>query len=155
CRALATISCRLRRSLGAIAVSWTDGGRELRSCILRSCMGDQRNGEEEREFLHHDVHPRHPSSTSHGLARLAAQQGRPSVARGSTTRHSAMPLRIVVMEGDGIGPEITAATMAVLRAADDIFKLGLSFTPVAIGLAALRAQGTTLPQAAVDAANAA
>ena len=66
-----------------------------------------------------------------------------------------MPLRIVVMEGDGIGPEITAATMAVLRAADDIFKLGLSFTPVAIGLAALRAQGTTLPQAAVDAAKAA
>src|SRR5438128_535464 len=59
------------------------------------------------------------------------------------------------MEGDGIGPEITAATMAVLRAADDIFKLGLSFTPVAIGLAALRAQGTTLPQAAVDAATAA
>ena len=66
-----------------------------------------------------------------------------------------MPLRIVVMEGDGIGPEITAAIMAVLRAADDIFKLGLSFTPVAIGLAALRAQGTTLPQAAVDAAKAA
>src|SRR5215468_11524493 len=63
--------------------------------------------------------------------------------------------RLVVMEGDGIGPEITAATMAVLRAADDIFKLGLSFTPVAIGLAALRAQGTTLPQAAVDAAKAA
>jgi len=59
------------------------------------------------------------------------------------------------MEGDGIGPEITAATMAVLRAADDIFKLGLAFTPVAIGLAALRAQGTTLPQAAVDAAKAA
>ena len=66
-----------------------------------------------------------------------------------------MRLRIVVMEGDAIGPEITAATMAVLRAADDIFKLGLSFTPVAIGLAALRAQGTTLPQAAVDAAKAA
>src|SRR5262245_32749263 len=93
-----------------------------------------------RELLHHDAHPRHPSSTSHGLARLAAQQGRQSVAPGSTTRHSSAPLRIVVMEGDGIGPEITAATMAVLRAADDIFKLGLSFTPVAIGLAALRAQ---------------
>src|SRR5262245_63756459 len=108
-----------------------------------------------RERLRHDAHPRHPSSTSHGLARLAAQQGRQSVAPGSTTRHSSAPLRIVVMEGDGIGPEITAATMAVLRAADDIFKLGLSFTPVAIGLAALRAQGTTLPQAAVDAAKAA
>src|SRR5215468_8376274 len=59
------------------------------------------------------------------------------------------------MEGDGIGPEITAATMAVLGAADRVFKLGLAFTPVAIGLAALRAQGTTLPPAAVDAAKAA
>ena len=65
------------------------------------------------------------------------------------------PVRIVVMEGDGIGPEITAATMAVLRAADRVFKLGLAFTPVAIGLAALRAQSTTLPPAAVDAAKAA
>src|SRR5437667_6680460 len=65
------------------------------------------------------------------------------------------PVRIVVMEGDGIGPEITAATMAVLGAADRVFKLGLSFTPVAIGLAALRAQGTTLPPAAVDAPKAA
>ena len=77
------------------------------------------------------------------------------MAPGATTHHSSTALRIVVMEGDGIGPEITAATMAVLRAADDIFKLGLSFTPVAIGLSALRAQGTTLPQAAVDAAKAA
>jgi isocitrate/isopropylmalate dehydrogenase len=68
---------------------------------------------------------------------------------------SSEPVRIVVMEGDGIGPEITAATMAVLRAADGILKLGLSFTPVPIGLAALRAQGTTLPETAVDAAKAA
>src|SRR5437660_12001406 len=65
------------------------------------------------------------------------------------------PVRIVVMEGDGIGPEITAATMAALVATDRVFKLGLSFTPVAIGLAALRAHGTTLPPAAVDAAKAA
>ena len=68
---------------------------------------------------------------------------------------SSGPVRIVVMEGDGIGPEITAATMRVLRAVDRVFSLGLSFTPVAIGLAALRAQGTTLPDAAVEAAKAA
>ena len=66
-----------------------------------------------------------------------------------------MSVRIVVMEGDGIGPEITAATLAVLRAADRAFGLGLSFTPVTIGLAALRAQGTTLPDPAFDAAKAA
>jgi 3-isopropylmalate dehydrogenase len=59
------------------------------------------------------------------------------------------------MEGDGIGPEITAATLAVLRAADQKFGLGLALTPVAIGLAALREQGTTLPDAAVEAAKAA
>ena len=63
-------------------------------------------------------------------------------------------VRLVVMEGDGIGPEITAATIAVLRAADRVLGLGLSFTPVAIGFAALRAHGTTLPEAAVDAAKA-
>jgi len=59
------------------------------------------------------------------------------------------------MEGDGIGPEITAATLAVLRAADRVFRLGLECSPTAIGLAALRAQGTTLPDAAVAAATAA
>ena len=66
-----------------------------------------------------------------------------------------MSVRIVVMEGDGIGSEITAATLAVLRVVDHAFGLGLSFTPVTIGLAALRAQGTTLPDAAVEAAKAA
>jgi len=64
-------------------------------------------------------------------------------------------VRIVVMEGDGIGPEITAATPRVVRAVDGVFKLGLAFKPVSIGLVALRAQGTTLPPAAVEAATAA
>src|SRR5712672_1121546 len=72
-----------------------------------------------------------------------------------TAHDPSAPVRIVVMEGDGIGPEITAATMEVVRAVDALFKLGLGFTPVAIGLAALRAHGTTLPPAAVDAAKAA
>ena len=59
---------------------------------------------------------------------------------------------LVVMEGDGIGPEITAATLGVLRAADRAFGLGLRFTPVTIGKAALHAHGTTLPDAAYQAA---
>ncbi len=54
-----------------------------------------------------------------------------ATARGlSVTDSSSAPVRLVVMEGDGIGPEITAATLAVLRAADRAFGLGLSFTPV-------------------------
>jgi 3-isopropylmalate dehydrogenase len=68
---------------------------------------------------------------------------------------SSAPVRLLVMEGDGIGPEITAATMAVLRAAERKFGLALSFAPAVIGLAALDAHGTTLPEAAVSAANAA
>jgi isocitrate/isopropylmalate dehydrogenase len=65
------------------------------------------------------------------------------------------PLRIVVMEGDGIGPEITAATLAVLRAADRAGGLALQFIPITIGHTALAAHGSTLPDAAFEAARAA
>jgi len=59
------------------------------------------------------------------------------------------------MEGDGIGPEISAATIDVLRAADRRFDLGLAFTSATIGFPALRQHGTTFPIAALDAAKAA
>src|SRR5579871_4491800 len=62
---------------------------------------------------------------------------------------------LVVMEGDGIGPEISTATVTVLRAADARFALGLSFAPVTVGFAALRQHGTTFPAGAFDAAHAA
>jgi isocitrate/isopropylmalate dehydrogenase len=68
---------------------------------------------------------------------------------------SPSPIRLVVMDGDGIGPEITAATMAVVRAAERTFGLALAFEPVAIGLEALRMHGSTLPQSAVELAKAA
>src|SRR3989442_7907765 len=63
----------------------------------------------------------------------------------SDTAGSQAQVRIVVMNGDGIGPEITAATLHVLHAADRLLGLGLTFEEVPIGLAALRAYGTTLP----------
>jgi 3-isopropylmalate dehydrogenase len=59
------------------------------------------------------------------------------------------------MPGDGIGPEITAATVAVIAAADRALNLGLKFEEMAIGLAALRAHGTTLPDVAFEQARAA
>jgi isocitrate/isopropylmalate dehydrogenase len=62
---------------------------------------------------------------------------------------------ILVLEGDGIGPEITAATLAVLRAADAKFGLRLVFDAAAIGWAAHRSDGTTLPQSALEKATAA
>ena len=54
-------------------------------------------------------------------------------------------MRILVLPGDGIGPEITAATLAVLDRADVLFKLGLQWQHEEIGLPALKKEGTTLP----------
>ena len=59
---------------------------------------------------------------------------------------------LVVMQGDGIGPEISAATLQVLRAADRLLDLGLTFEDVPIGTAGLRAHGSTLPDASYEAA---
>ena len=44
-------------------------------------------------------------------------------------------MKLLVLPGDGIGPEITRATLGVLEAADSRFKLGLSFEPRDIGFA--------------------
>jgi 3-isopropylmalate dehydrogenase len=59
-------------------------------------------------------------------------------------------VRILVLPGDGIGPEITAATLDVLSAADEAFGLDLEFETRDIGFAALAAQGSTLPRDVVD-----
>ena len=64
-------------------------------------------------------------------------------------------IRLTVMAGDGIGPEITAATLAVLTAADRAFGLNLAFEEVAIGLAGLRTHGSTLPDESIARAKAA
>ncbi|MFE0757000.1 isocitrate/isopropylmalate dehydrogenase family protein [Inquilinus sp. NPDC058860] len=53
-------------------------------------------------------------------------------------------MRIIVLPGDGIGPEITAATIAALEAADRAFGLGLSFDYDDVGFASLQKHGTTL-----------
>ncbi|WP_439578009.1 isocitrate/isopropylmalate dehydrogenase family protein [Elioraea sp.] len=57
---------------------------------------------------------------------------------------------ILVLPGDGIGPEITGATLAVLRAADRRFGLDLRFETAEIGFAALKTHGTTLPDAVLE-----
>lgn len=49
------------------------------------------------------------------------------------------------MAGDGIGPEITDATLAVLDRANTKFNLGLEWQREEIGLAALEKRGSTLP----------
>jgi len=62
-----------------------------------------------------------------------------------TNDRSNSATRLVVLPGDGIGPEITAATLQVLAAADRAFGLNLSFEEMPIGLAGLRQHGSTLP----------
>jgi 3-isopropylmalate dehydrogenase len=64
-------------------------------------------------------------------------------------------MHIAVMPGDGIGPEITDATVRVLERVSDAFALGLTFERHAIGLAALAATGTTFPAEALAACRAA
>ncbi len=64
-------------------------------------------------------------------------------------------IHLLVLEGDGIGPEITAATLTVLRAAAHACALSLSVDRAAIGWAAHRVAGTTFPDAVLEKAKAA
>ncbi len=59
-------------------------------------------------------------------------------------------MRILVLPGDGIGPEITAAAMSVLRAADRAYGLGLTFECQDIGFVSLAKYGTTLRDEVLD-----
>jgi 3-isopropylmalate dehydrogenase len=54
-------------------------------------------------------------------------------------------MRLLLLPGDGIGPEIAAATRRVLAALDACFGLGLEIEEREIGFAALARDGTTLP----------
>jgi isocitrate/isopropylmalate dehydrogenase len=54
-------------------------------------------------------------------------------------------MKILVLPGDGIGPEIVASTLDILRAADERLSLKLSFETMEIGRKTLRRFGTTLP----------
>ena len=58
-----------------------------------------------------------------------------------------MSQTIAVIRGDGIGPEIMDATLAVL----DHMQVGLSYEFVEAGLSAYNASGELLPAATVEA----
>jgi 3-isopropylmalate dehydrogenase len=61
-------------------------------------------------------------------------------------------MQILVLPGDGIGPEITAATLDVLRAASERFGLGLRLDEDVVGHESLRRHGTTVRPEALEAA---
>ncbi len=59
-------------------------------------------------------------------------------------------MNILVLPGDDIGPEITAAALSVLERANAIFSLGLELDTRDVGMASYRKTGTTLPDALVE-----
>ena len=64
-------------------------------------------------------------------------------------------MKFLVLPGDGIGPEITDATLMVLEAVDRRFNLGLTFNTMEIGWSSYNKTGTTLPDGVLEAARAA
>jgi 3-isopropylmalate dehydrogenase len=59
-------------------------------------------------------------------------------------------MHLLVLAGDGIGPEITEAALDVLRAASDRYGLGLRIEEAPVGHAGLRAVGHTIHPDLVD-----
>jgi 3-isopropylmalate dehydrogenase len=59
-------------------------------------------------------------------------------------------MHLLVLAGDGIGPEITAATLAVLRAVSERFGLRLHIEEAPVGYAGLRAYSHTIHPDIVD-----
>jgi 3-isopropylmalate dehydrogenase len=62
-----------------------------------------------------------------------------------------MKARIAVLGGDGIGPEVTAVAVAVLRSVATRFEHQFEFSEALIGGAAIDATGSPLPPRTVDA----
>jgi len=60
-------------------------------------------------------------------------------------------MKLAVLPGDGIGPEITSAALQVIEQLKRAFSLDLTIDVHEIGLAALQRTGTTLPSAVLDA----
>ena len=60
-------------------------------------------------------------------------------------------MRLIVLPGDGIGPEITAATLDVARAASERFALDLHIVEEVVGHESLRRHGTTVRPDLLDA----
>ena len=64
-------------------------------------------------------------------------------------------MHVLVLPGDDIGPEITAAALAVVKRVDELFSLGLELETQDVGMASYRKSGTTLPEKVIEAAIAA
>src|ERR1700728_320052 len=63
-----------------------------------------------------------------------------------------MKLKIAVLAGDGIGPEVTREATQILRAVAEFGGHDFAFTNALIGGVAITAAGTPLPQETIDTA---
>ena len=61
-----------------------------------------------------------------------------------------MKLKIAILAGDGIGPEVTREAQTILNAVAEAGGHEFVFTPAQIGGVAITAHGTPLPQATID-----
>ncbi|MDX1329000.1 MAG: isocitrate/isopropylmalate family dehydrogenase, partial [Arenibacter sp.] len=61
-----------------------------------------------------------------------------------------MNLKIAVLGGDGIGPEVLAQSLKCLRAVEETFHHQFTFTEGDIGAIAMEKHGNPLPKATVD-----
>ena len=61
-----------------------------------------------------------------------------------------MKLRIAILAGDGIGPEVTREATQILRAVAEFGGHDFAFTEALIGGVAITSQGTPLPKATID-----
>src|SRR5680860_1658762 len=61
-----------------------------------------------------------------------------------------MNLKIAVLGGDGIGPEITQQSVKVLKAVADRFDHQFQFEEALVGAAAIDLMGNPLPEATLD-----
>ena len=64
-------------------------------------------------------------------------------------------MHLAVLPGDGIGPEISAAALAVLDLVNASFALGLTYEHHEVGFARLKRDGSTFPDTVLEACRAA
>jgi len=109
-------------------VSATVDGKKAIEQLLQ--VGDERTVDVRREMV----------LTAGDAAFLCAGVGKD----GAAPTLEFIEMNLLVLAGDGIGPEITAATLSVLRAASERFRLGLRIEEAPVGHAGLRALGSTI-----------
>ena len=64
----------------------------------------------------------------------------------------ARKLKILIVAGDGIGPEVTGEAVRVLQSVADLGGYDFEFREELIGGVAIKAHGSPLPQQTLDAA---